>query len=165
MLGQFSDLDPKDPSVWPSLPRYALFARYRDCGRGGALVCVVEQLLKMNWNRSRQEVKLRADYKTKLTKAVNLDVLKKQREQVQQYVTQLEKQLPSKAEMDACYPISTRRVWGVVCSLICFVPDKWRSRSTTLNCPLRSKSRPLSRYWRFCLGHCQSFPHRDLEQS
>jgi len=48
-----------------------------------------------------KEVKLRADYKTKLTKAVNLDVLKKQREQVQQYVTQLEKQLPSKSEMDA----------------------------------------------------------------
>jgi type IV pilus assembly protein PilO len=48
-----------------------------------------------------KEVKLREDYKTKLTKAVNLDVLKKQREQVQQYVTQLEKQLPSKAEMDA----------------------------------------------------------------
>jgi type IV pilus assembly protein PilO len=37
----------------------------------------------------------------KLTQAVNLDALKKQREQVQQYVTQLEKQLPSKAEMDA----------------------------------------------------------------
>ncbi|TAF71867.1 MAG: pilus assembly protein PilO, partial [Curvibacter sp.] len=48
-----------------------------------------------------KEAKLREDYKTKLTKAVNLDVLKKQREQVQQYVTQLEKQLPSKAEMDA----------------------------------------------------------------
>ena len=32
---------------------------------------------------------------------MNLDVLRKQREQVQQYVTQLEKQLPSKAEMDA----------------------------------------------------------------
>ena len=37
----------------------------------------------------------------KLGKAVNLGVLKKQREQVLQYVTQLEKQLPSKAEMDA----------------------------------------------------------------
>jgi type IV pilus assembly protein PilO len=48
-----------------------------------------------------KELKLRDDYKTKLTKAVNLDVLKKQREQVLQYVTQLEKQLPSKAEMDA----------------------------------------------------------------
>jgi type IV pilus assembly protein PilO len=48
-----------------------------------------------------QELTLREDYKTKLAKAVNLDALKKQREQVQQYVTQLEKQLPSKAEMDA----------------------------------------------------------------
>jgi type IV pilus assembly protein PilO len=46
-------------------------------------------------------VKLRADYQVKLAKAVNLEVLKKQREQVLQYVTQLEKQLPSKAEMDA----------------------------------------------------------------
>jgi type IV pilus assembly protein PilO len=48
-----------------------------------------------------KEVTLRADYQKKLTKAVNLDALRKQREQVQQYVTQLEKQLPSKAEMDA----------------------------------------------------------------
>jgi type IV pilus assembly protein PilO len=48
-----------------------------------------------------REVKLREEYKVKLGKAVNLEALKKQREQVQQYVTQLEKQLPSKAEMDA----------------------------------------------------------------
>ena len=48
-----------------------------------------------------KEVQLRDDYKKKLVQAVNLDALKKQREQVQQYVTQLEKQLPSKAEMDA----------------------------------------------------------------
>jgi type IV pilus assembly protein PilO len=44
---------------------------------------------------------LRESYKSKLIKAVNLDALTKQREQVLQYVTQLEKQLPSKAEMDA----------------------------------------------------------------
>lgn len=48
-----------------------------------------------------KELVLREDYKKKLVKAVNLDALRKQREQVQQYVTQLEKQLPSKAEMDA----------------------------------------------------------------
>ena len=48
-----------------------------------------------------KEVKLREEYKTKLAKAINLDALRKQREQVLQYVTQLEKQLPSKAEMDA----------------------------------------------------------------
>jgi type IV pilus assembly protein PilO len=49
----------------------------------------------------KTEDTLREDFKKKLAQAVNLDALKKQREQVQQYVTQLEKQLPSKAEMDA----------------------------------------------------------------
>jgi type IV pilus assembly protein PilO len=49
----------------------------------------------------KKEIGLRADYTKKLVQAVNLDALRKQREQVQQYVTQLEKQLPSKAEMDA----------------------------------------------------------------
>ena len=48
-----------------------------------------------------KEAQLRQDYDSKLAQAVNLEALKKQREQVQQYVTQLEKQLPSKAEMDA----------------------------------------------------------------
>ena len=37
----------------------------------------------------------------KLAQAINLEALKKQRVQVLQYVTQLEKQLPSKSEMDA----------------------------------------------------------------
>ena len=98
---QFSGLDPKDPSSWPGLPRFALFAFT-------SIVIVVA--LWFVWldgsnevlqQEQAKELKLREDYKTKLTKAVNLDVLKKQREQVQQYVTQLEKQLPSKAEMDA----------------------------------------------------------------
>lgn len=101
LTAQFRDLDPKDPSLWPAAPRYALLLLT-------ALGIVV--FLWFFWLTGSQEalqveqdkeVKLREDYKTKLSKAVNLDVLKKQREQVQQYVTQLEKQLPSKAEMDA----------------------------------------------------------------
>lgn len=101
LASQFRDLDPKDPSNWPSLPRFALFA-----ATSIAIVVVLwfvwlsgsQEILQVEQDK---EIKLREDYKTKLTKAVNLDVLKKQREQVQQYVTQLEKQLPSKAEMDA----------------------------------------------------------------
>ena len=98
---QFRNLDSKDPSNWPQLPRYTLFA-------GIALAVVV--LLWFVWLtdvkdelvvEQEQEIKLRDEYKVKLAKAVNLEALKKQREQVQQYVTQLEKQLPSKAEMDA----------------------------------------------------------------
>jgi len=101
LFGQFRGLDPKDPSNWPVLPRYALFV---------AIAIVVLVVLWFLWLNSSadelaaeqtKEVKLREEYKSKLGKAVNLEALKKQREQVQQYVTQLEKQLPSKAEMDA----------------------------------------------------------------
>ena len=101
VASQFRDLDFKDPSSWPPFPRYASFFV--------ATVAVVVGLWFVWLNSSddvlhqeqEKEGKLRTDYKAKLTKAVNLEVLKKQREQVQQYVTQLEKQLPSKAEMDA----------------------------------------------------------------
>jgi type IV pilus assembly protein PilO len=101
LTSQFRDLDPKDPSLWPSIPRYFLLI---------AAASFVVGLLWFAWLSGSQEtlqadqdkeIVLREDYKKKLTKAVNLDVLRKQREQVQQYVTQLEKQLPSKAEMDA----------------------------------------------------------------
>ena len=101
LASQFKNLDPKDPSVWPALPRNSLLILT------GVLVVVA---LWFSWLTGSEaeletekalETKLRDDYKIKLAKAVNLGVLKKQREQVQQYVTQLEKQLPSKAEMDA----------------------------------------------------------------
>jgi type IV pilus assembly protein PilO len=48
-----------------------------------------------------KEPTLKADYKNKLAQAVNLGELRKQKLQVEEYVTQLEKQLPGKAEMDA----------------------------------------------------------------
>lgn len=101
LFGQFRGLDPKDPSLWPALPRYCTFA---------AVIIAVVAGLWFAWlsdsevelqAEQAKEVKLRVDFQTKLAKAVNLEVLKKQREQVLQYVTQLEKQLPSKAEMDA----------------------------------------------------------------
>jgi type IV pilus assembly protein PilO len=98
---QFRGLNPNDPSVWPTLPRYALFVGVT------ALVLVALWFVWLtNVNDELDaarttEITLRADYKAKVAQAVNLDMLKKQREQVQQYVTLLEKQLPSKAEMDA----------------------------------------------------------------
>ena len=101
LASQFNNLDPKDPASWPSVPRYALFlaiATLIVVARWFVWLTGEDDVLKQE---QEKEVKLRADYKVKLTKAVNLEVLKKQREQVLQYVTQLEKQLPSKAEMDA----------------------------------------------------------------
>ena len=98
---QFKGLNPNDPATWPVLPR-ALACL--------ALIVAIVVALWFVWLQSSneeleseraKELTLKADYSKKLAQAVNLEALKKQREQVQQYVTQLEKQLPSKAEMDA----------------------------------------------------------------
>src|SRR3990167_10150648 len=101
LKAQFSGLDPNDPPSWPALPRYLL------CFTVTVFVIVALWFLWLSASNEEliaeqaKEVQLREDYKKKLAQAINLEALKKQREQVQQYVTQLEKQLPSKAEMDA----------------------------------------------------------------
>lgn len=98
---QFTGLDPNDPSLWPNLPRYLLLSVV------GVLVVVAlwyvwlsDMDTRLESERKR-EVQLRAEYTQKLGQTVNFEILKSQLEQVRQYVTQLEKQLPSKAEMDA----------------------------------------------------------------
>jgi type IV pilus assembly protein PilO len=101
LRSQFSGLDPNDPSQWPYLPKNLLYVAV--CAAVIAALWFVwlkdvdEQLIA----EKARETQLRADYRGKLVQAVNLDALRKQLEQVQTYVTQLEKQLPSKAEMDA----------------------------------------------------------------
>ena len=98
---QFRNLDPKDPSLWPGMPRALL------CAFIAIAVAVILWFAKISDYQDElnaevvKEQTLRQDYQTKLSKAVSLEALKRQREQVQQYVIQLEKQLPSKAEMAA----------------------------------------------------------------
>jgi len=87
LLGQFRNLNVRDPANWPVFPRYALFL---------ILAISVVVALWFVWLSSSaveleteraKELKLREEYTIKLGKAVNLE--------------ELEKQLPSKAEMDA----------------------------------------------------------------
>ncbi len=98
---QFVGLNPNDPPSWPAIPRYLL------CLFVTAAVVVALWFVWLSDSdeelkaEQAKELQLREDFTKKLVQAVNLEALKKQREQVQQYVTQLEKQLPSKAEMDA----------------------------------------------------------------
>lgn len=101
LQGQFSGLDPNDPSRWPVVPKVSALT---------AVFLLVFGLLWYLWldglsveltADQQKEVELKAVYVDKLSQAINLDALKKQLEEVRQYVTQLEKQLPSKAEMDA----------------------------------------------------------------
>ena len=98
---QFQNLNGRHPGQWPLLPR-AL------CGIG-VLLTVLALGWYFYWDGQLQELsmgeqeeqRLRDAYKSKVQQAVNLDALRKQKEQVGEYVATLEKQLPSKAEMDA----------------------------------------------------------------
>src|SRR4051812_43411564 len=101
IASQFRNLNPNDPASWPIVPKAVM------CAAVAVAIVVALWFLWLTTSaeeleaEQKKELVLRDDYKKKLTQAVNLDALRKQREQVQQYVTQLEKQLPSKSEMDA----------------------------------------------------------------
>ncbi len=99
--GQFRGLNGRHPGQWPLIPRLL-------CGVG-MLIAVVVAGWFFYWNGqleeldlgAKEEEKLKEEYKIKIQQAINLDGLRKQKEQVSEYVSTLEKQLPSKAEMDA----------------------------------------------------------------
>jgi type IV pilus assembly protein PilO len=98
---QFRDLNPSEPGQWPVLPKAAAF------GLLALAVVVLGWFLLLSGADDELEAErakepaLKLDYRAKLAQAVNLPELRKQKLQVQEYVTQLEKQLPGKAEMDA----------------------------------------------------------------
>ncbi len=101
VTGQFKGLNPNDPSSWPAFPRYALCLVVAIAVVAGLWVLWISAYDDELQVDKAKEVTLREEYKKKLVQAVNLEALRKQREQVAQYVNQLEKQLPSKAEMAA----------------------------------------------------------------
>ena len=98
---QFRGLNPNEPGQWPWLPKAATWVVL------ALMVVVVGWFLLLSGAHDEldaernKEPALKADYRAKLAQAVNLGELRKQKLQVEEYVTQLEKQLPGKAEMDA----------------------------------------------------------------
>lgn len=101
ILSQFRGLNGRHPGQWPVVPRIA------------CAIAVTTAVIALGWffywsdqidrldAGEREEQKLKDDYRAKLFQAVNLNALRKQKEEVSVYVSKLEKQLPSKAEMDA----------------------------------------------------------------
>lgn len=98
---QFRGLNPNEPGQWPMLPKFAAWVAL------GILMIVVGWFLLLSGAADElqaerdKEPSLKQDFRGKLAQAVNLEELRKQKLQVEEYVTQLEKQLPGKAEMDA----------------------------------------------------------------
>lgn len=98
---QFQGLNPKEPGQWPLLPKLAAsLAVMIAVIVAGYVFVLSDEQAGLDAERDR-EPQLRQDYKNKLGQAVNLPELRKQKSQVEEYVTQLEKQLPGKAEIDS----------------------------------------------------------------
>lgn len=101
LSAQFRGLEGRHPGLWPLAPRLLCAV--------GVLALVTFLGWYLYWSPLfeeleagvRKEATLRTQYQDKVRQAVNLDALRKQKEEVSGYVATLEKQLPSKAEMDA----------------------------------------------------------------
>jgi type IV pilus assembly protein PilO len=101
LTAQFRELNPREPGQWPMGPKaVAWLITMLLVVVAGWFLTLSDVSDSLQAERDREPT-LKADYRSKLTQAINLNELKKQKEQVQEYVTQLEKQLPGKAEMDA----------------------------------------------------------------
>ena len=101
-VSQFRGLNPNEPGQWPMLPKaltwLAVAVAMVVVPAGSCLLSTAHD--ELDAERAKEPT-LKADYRNKLAQAVNLAELRKQKLQVEEYVTQLEKQLPGKAEMDA----------------------------------------------------------------
>lgn len=100
-IAQFQQTSGRDPWVWPIVPRVCLFV---------FTAIFVAVLLWFLWlsgfdeelEAARStEIALKSDFSRDYKKAVNLEALLNQKEQAQEYVNLLEKQLPNEAEMAA----------------------------------------------------------------
>jgi type IV pilus assembly protein PilO len=98
---QFRNLNMNEPGQWPVLPKaVAWLAAAVAVVAAGWFVVLSGATEELEAARN-QEPQLKETYRNRLAQAVNLAELRKQKLQVQEYVIQLEKQLPGKAEMDA----------------------------------------------------------------
>lgn len=98
---QFRDLNPKDPGQWPLVPRLLAWAAASLVVIFLGWFAVVSEQADLLEASEKKEPALKAEYKDKLAQAINLDALTQQKRLTQEYVLQLERQLPGKAEMDA----------------------------------------------------------------
>ena len=159
---QFRNLDPKDPASWPSLPRYLLCACVTVLVIGGLWFAWLQDSDITLQAEKSKELQLREDYKKKLAQAVNLEALKKQREQVQQYVTQLEKQLPGKAEMDALLSDINQAGLGRSLQFDLFRPGQISVKEYYAELPIAIRA--VQRHRLLHVGHRPSLAHCDVEQ-
>jgi len=98
---QFEGLQGRHPGLWPLAPRLLCAAGVMAAVLGLGYFFYWSGQFEEQESLAQQETTLRDAYKLKMAQAINLDALEAQQQQVNRYVERLEKQLPSKADMDA----------------------------------------------------------------
>jgi type IV pilus assembly protein PilO len=101
LIADFRTLDPKDPGLWPVLPRIIILI--------GLLLAVLLLGWWFGWRvqfedldaKNQQEVTLKEEWRTKKAQAVNLEEYQKQLAEINRSFGALLKQLPNASEMEA----------------------------------------------------------------
>ncbi|MES2264073.1 MAG: type 4a pilus biogenesis protein PilO [Pseudomonadota bacterium] len=101
LAAQFRGLNGLHPGQWPLAPRVLCSIGVMAGVIGLGYFAYWESQFEAQDAGAQEEQKLRTEYTTKTAQAVNLEALRAQKLQVDQYVDRLQKQLPSKAEMAA----------------------------------------------------------------
>jgi len=98
---EFRTLDPKDPGMWPLVPRILILA--------AIFLTLLLATWWLGWRvqleelnaKEQEETKLKEDWLNKKKQAVNLDEHRKQLAEIDRSFGELLKQLPNKAEIEA----------------------------------------------------------------
>lgn len=101
LVSDFKTLDPKDPGLWPVLPRIVILI--------GMLLLVLALGWWLGWRvqfeeldgKREQEASLKEEWKVKKTQAVNLEEYQKQLAEINRSFGALLKQLPNASEMES----------------------------------------------------------------
>lgn len=101
LVADFKSLDPKDPGLWPILPKAIILV--------GILLLVVALGWWMGWRpqiedleaKQQQEQSLREEWRTKKAQAINLEEYQKQLAEINRSFGALLKQLPNASEMES----------------------------------------------------------------
>jgi type IV pilus assembly protein PilO len=101
LTAQFRGLNLNEPESWPIAPRvtFAVMAALLVLVLGWQFYWT-DKFDQLERDRV-EEVSLRQSYQTKVAQVANLDALRAQKQEVEQRVARLERQLPNKTEMDA----------------------------------------------------------------
>ena len=133
---QFKGLNANEPGQWPTLPKAAAWLAAMAVVVGILWALVLQAADDELEAEKQKEPQLKAEYRKKLDQAVNLSELRKQKLQVQEYVTQLEKQLPGKAEIDQLLSDINNAGLGRGLQFELFRPGQWEVRDYYAELPI-----------------------------